>query len=141
MTRVSIESVQNLQVKVTAADHSWTADEPLGFGDGRGPGPYDLLLGALGSCMTMTLLLYARRKQWPLDRVEVEIEHDRVHAEDAANVEQAGGMVDRFRIGLVLHGELDLVQRDRLAYISTRCPVRKTLTGTHVCEDSVELAK
>ena len=141
MTRVSIESVQNLQVRVIAEDHSWIADEPVGVGDGSGPGPYDLLLGALGSCMIITLLLYARRKEWPLDRVEVEIEHDRVHADDAMNVEQAEGMVDRFRIKLVVHGDLDVVQRDRLAYISTRCPVRKTLTGTNVFDESVTLAR
>lgn len=141
MTRVSIESVQNLQVRVIAEDHSWIADEPVGVGDGSGPGPYDLLLGALGSCMIITLLLYARRKEWPLDRVEVEIEHDRVHADDAMNVEQAEGMVDRFRIELVVHGDLNVVQRDRLAYIATRCPVRKTLTGTNVFDESVTLAR
>ena len=141
MTRVSIKSVQNLQVRVNAEDHSWIADEPVGVGDGSGPGPYDLLLGALGSCMTMTLLLYSRRKEWPLDRVEVTIEHNRVHADDAVNVEQTGGMVDRFRIELVLHGDLDLVQRDRLAYISTRCPVRKTLTGTLTFDESVKIAR
>ena len=141
MTRVSIESVQNLRVRVVAEDHNWFADEPVGIGDGSGPGPYDLLLGALGSCMIMTLFLYARRKEWPLDQIEVEIEHDRVHADDARKVEQDGGMVDRFRIELVLHGDLDVVQRDRLAYISARCPVRKTLTGTPVFDESVSLVR
>ncbi|MCZ6817028.1 MAG: OsmC family protein [Planctomycetota bacterium] len=141
MTRVSVESVRNLQVRVIAEDHTWIADEPAGVGDGRGPGPYDLLLAALGSCMTMTLLMYASRKEWSLERVEVEIEHDRVHADDAVNAEQAGAMVDRFRIDLVLHGDLDEVQRDRLAYISARCPVRKTLTGTNVFDESVRLAR
>lgn len=70
-----------------------------------GSGPYDLLLGALGSCMT--LLLYARRKEWALERVEVDIQHDQVHADDAARVEEDGGLVERFQIGLVLHGDLD----------------------------------
>jgi putative redox protein len=140
MAKVSIESVQNLQVKVKAEDHSWIADEPKGVGDGKGPGPYDLLLGALGSCMTMTLLLYARRKEWPLERIEVDIEHDRIHADDAVNVENTGGSVERFRIKLVLHGELDEAQRSRLADISTRCPLRKTLAATHVFDESVRLA-
>ena len=84
MARVSVESIKNVQVRVTADDHSWIADEPPEVGDGMGPGPYDLLLGALGSCMTMTLLLYTRRKEWALERVEVDIQHDRVHADDAS---------------------------------------------------------
>ena len=141
MARVSIKSVQNLQVQVKSEDHTWISDEPAGVGDGMGPGPYDLLLGALGSCMTMTLLLYARRKEWPLEQVEVGIEHDRVHADDAANVEKTDGLVERFRIDLVLHGDLDEAQRSRLADISTRCPVRKTLAATHVFDESVRLAK
>jgi putative redox protein len=140
MTQVSVESVENVQVRVETADHSWIADEPPGVGDGNGPGPYDLLLGAIGSCMTMTLLMYARRKEWPLERVAVDIQHDRVHADDAANAEKPGGMVEHFRIELVLHGELDDDQIERLSDISTRCPVRKTLAGAHVFHETVRLA-
>ena len=47
MARVSVESIQNVQVRVTADDHSWITDEPPEVGDGTGPGPYDLLLGRL----------------------------------------------------------------------------------------------
>ena len=140
MARVSVESIKNVQVRVTVEDHDWIADEPPEVGDGLGPGPYDLLLGALGSCMTMTLLLYARRKDWPLERVEVDIQHDRVHAEDAARVEETGGMVERFQIDLVLHGDLDDGQIERLSDISTRCPMRKTLAATHVFAESVRRA-
>lgn len=140
MAKVSVASVRNVQVRVAAGDHEWIADEPPEIGDGAGPGPYDLLLGALGSCMTMTLLLYSKRKEWPLEKVEVDIQHDRVHADDAANVEQAGGMVEQFSIDLVLHGDLDAAQLERLADISTRCPVRKTLAGTHIFHENVRLA-
>ena len=141
MARVSVESVKNVQVRVVADEgHAWIADEPLGVGDGAGPGPYDLLLGALGSCMTMTLLMYSRRKDWPLERVEVDIQHDRIHADDAANVESAGGMVEHFTIDLVLHGDLDQTQIDRLSDISTRCPVRKPLAGTHVFDETTRHA-
>ena len=139
MARVSVASVKNVQVRVEAEGHTWIADEPLGVGDDAGPGPYDLLLGALGSCMTMTLLLYSRRKEWPLERVEVNIQHDRIHADDAANVESAGGMVEHFTIELVLHGDLDQSQIDRVTVISTRCPMRKTLAGTHVFSETTRL--
>ena len=140
MASVSVESVRNVQVRVEAAGHSWVADEPPEIGDGTGPGPYDLLLGALGSCMTMTLLLYARRKGWPLEKVAVDIQHDRIHADDAENVEKPGGMVERFKIDLVLHGDLDDAQVARLTDISTRCPVRKTLAATHVFDETSRLA-
>jgi putative redox protein len=89
--------------------------------------------------MTMTLLMYARRKDWPLEGVEVDIQHNRVHADDAANVEDAGGLVERFQIDLVLHGGLDEAQIERLSDISTKCPIRKTLAGTHVFAESVRL--
>jgi len=140
VARISVESIKNVQVRVEAGDHTWIADEPAEIGDGAGPGPYDLLLGALGSCITMTLLLYARRKEWPLERVEVDIQHDRIHAEDAANVEKSGGMVEHFKIDLVLHGNLDDTQLERLSDISTRCPVRKTLAGNHVFHETAKLA-
>ena len=140
MARVSVESVKNVQVRVEAEGHTWIADEPPGVGDGTGPGPYDLLLGALGSCMTMTLLLYSRRKRWSLARVEVDIQHDRIHADDAANVESAGGVAEHFTIDLVLHGDLDQTQIDRLSDISTRCPVRKTLAGTDVFNETTRHA-
>jgi putative redox protein len=139
MARVSVKSLQNVQVRVEAGNHSWVADEPPEVGLDAGPGPYDLLLGALGSCMTMTLLLYSRRKGWALDGVEVDIQHDRVHADDAANVEEAGGMVERFQIDLSLRGDLDEAQIERLADISTRCPVRKTLAATHQFDHTVRL--
>jgi putative redox protein len=91
--------------------------------------------------MTMTLLLYARRKEWPLEGVEVDIEHDRIHADDAVNVEKPGGLVERFKINLVLRGDLNEVQVERLRDISTRCPMRKTLAATHVFEESVRLSE
>ncbi len=125
---------------MTAGDHAWVADEPVEVGDGLGPGPYDLLLGALGSCMIMTLLLYARRKKWALERVEVDIQHDRVYADDTVRVEEKGGLVERFQIDLVLHGDLDDAQIERLSDISMRRPVRKTLAATHVFAESVRRA-
>ena len=85
----------------------------------------------------MTLLLYARRKEWALERVEVDIQHDQVHADDAARVEEDGGLVERFQIALALHGDMDDAYIERLSDISTRCPVRKTLVATHVFAESV----
>ncbi len=71
-------------------------------------------------------------KKVALERIEVDIQHDRIHADDAVNVEQIGGMVEQFKIDLVLHGDLDSAQLERLSEISTRCPVRNIFAGNHV---------
>src|SRR5262245_12274702 len=63
--------------------HRLTGDEPLSFGGAdTGPDPYGFLLAALGSCMSITVAMYARRKQWPLDAVTVRLRHSKIHAAD-----------------------------------------------------------
>ncbi|MBU6430597.1 MAG: OsmC family protein [Cyanobacteria bacterium REEB65] len=104
------------------------ADEPIGAGgQGRGPSPYELLLGALGSCTAMTLQLYARRKDWPLQGVQVTLAHDRIHAEDCGECETREGYLDEIRKDIRLTGPLDDEQRQRLLEIARRCPVNLTL--------------
>ena len=109
---------------VTASGHAFKADEPVAAG---GPGPYDLLLAALGACTGMTLRLYADRKGWPLERVEVKLRHDRIHAEDCADCETRVGLVDRIEREIALRGPLDAEQRARLLEIADKCPVHRTL--------------
>jgi uncharacterized OsmC-like protein len=110
--------------------HDLIADEPAAAGGkDRGPGPYELLLMALGACTTMTLRLYADRKRWPLARVSVRLRHARIHAEDCADCETKQGMLDRIERVLELEGTLDAVQRQRLLEIADMCPVHRTLTS------------
>ncbi len=137
MSEVMVRSLENLQVYVELEDHTLLADEPPGVGDGKGPTPYDLLLSALGSCVVMTLLLYARRKEWPLEGVEVDLAHDRVYVEDTESVESSGGRLDRFSIDIRLVGNIDEEQRTRLADIATRCPVRNTIAGVPKFRETV----
>ena len=77
----------------------------------------------------MTLHMYAKRKEWPLERVDVRLKHDRIHAEDCAECETETGLVDRIERAIELTGPLDDAQRARLLEISDRCPVHKTLSG------------
>lgn len=137
MANVTVESLGNLQVRVSTKEHSLVADEPPGIGDGQGPDPYELLLGALGSCTAMTLLLYARRKNWPLKSVKAELTIEKIHARDCEECEQADGKIDQIKVRLHLEGELDQEQRDRLADMATRCPVRKTLLGLPLIVDDL----
>ena len=112
---------------VTAGGHTFTADEPRPHGEDGGPSPYDLLLAGLGTCTSMTLRMYAERKEWPLDRVEVELTHARAHAEDCETCDTEEPRLERIERTIRVTGDLDEEQRRRLLEIADRCPVHRTL--------------
>ena len=116
--------------EVTAGAHQLRSDEPPALGGtDSGPTPYDLLLAALGSCTSMTVAMYARRKRWPLQRVTVRLRHSRVHAEDCAACETQDTRLTVIDREIVLDGPLGDDQRARLLAIANRCPVHLTLTS------------
>ena len=116
------------QQEIITGRHRLMADEPVQVGGmDSGPGPYDLLLAALGACTAMTLRLYAERKQLPLRRTQVRLRHDKIHAADCADCETKEGMVDRIERAITLEGDLDAGQRARLMEIADKCPVHRTL--------------
>lgn len=116
--------------RIAAGAHELTADEPLAVGGtDAGPDPYQLLLAALGSCTSMTVALYARRKQWPLRRVHVRLAHSRVHADDCVHCDTRQGHIDRIEQMIRFDGDLSVDQRQRLIEIAQRCPVHRTLTS------------
>jgi putative redox protein len=107
------------------------ADEPVEVGGtATGPGPYDLLLAALGTCTSMTVGLYARNQNWPLQDVTVRLRHERVHATDCEECVDHPRRLDHITLTLELTGPLSEEQRTRLRQIAARCPVHKTLTST-----------
>lgn len=115
---------------ITAGAHHLRSDEPASAGGtNTGPTPYDLLLAALGSCTSMTLAMYARRKQWPLRRVTVRLRHARAHAADCAACETQDAMLTIIEREVELDGALDDDQRARLLAIANRCPVHLTLSS------------
>lgn len=116
--------------EVIAGSHRFASDEPVSAGGtDSGPTPYDLLLAALGSCTSMTIAMYARRKQWALERVTVRLRHSRLHAEDCAGCETREAKLTIIERDIALDGELDEDQRARLLAIANRCPVHQTLTS------------
>jgi uncharacterized OsmC-like protein len=115
---------------ITVGPHRLVADEPVErAGTDTGPNPYDLLCAALGACTSMTVSLYARRKQWPLDDVTVTLRHSKVHAVDCADCETKPAMIDHIERTIELYGALSEEQRTRLLEIASKCPVHKTLTS------------
>ena len=116
--------------EIRTGRHRFAADEPVADGGtDTGPGPYDLILGALGACTSMTIALYARRKRWSLDEVVVRLRHSRVHAEDCADCETKEGMLSVIECEISLSGTLSQDQRGQLMNIAERCPVHRTLTS------------
>ena len=77
----------------------------------------------------MTVALYARRKQWPLQEITVRLRHERIHAQDCADCETKEGMLDRIQREITLAGPLAEEQRTRLLEIANKCPVHRTLTS------------
>ncbi len=111
---------------VLANGHHLVGDEPEKVGGGNtGPSPYELLASALGACTAMTLRMYADRKEWPLEAAEIRIRHEKVHCTDC---ERPGQKLDQLTREVVLVGELDDEQKQRLLEIADRCPVHRTLT-------------
>jgi len=114
--------------EVVSGKHHLQADEPVSAGGNDGaPGPYDYLLIGLGVCTSMTVGLYARRKQWPLENITVSLSHSRIHAKDCEECETKEGMLDRIDANIELTGPLTREQHAKLMEIAAKCPVHRTL--------------
>lgn len=113
-------------VWIELPEHVLLGDEPEEAGGaGLGPSPYELLLAALGECTAMTVRWYARRMNWPLDRVEVDLTHRKISSTEAV------GPTDLFTKNVTLHGSaLSDDQRQKLLDVASKCPVQRTLERT-----------
>ena len=132
MSEVVVTSQTNLRNEVRyGAGHSFITDEPVAAGgEDAGPDPYTLLLAALGSCMSITVTFYARKKQWPLEQVTVRLKQNRIHARDCQEcVQSQEGFIHRIEGSVTFAGPLSEEQRVRLGEIARKCPVHRTLTS------------
>ena len=116
--------------EISVGPHRYQADEPIDAGGGdAGPDPYELLLIALGSCVGITLRMYADRKQWPLEAVRVELSWARVHMADCADCDNDFELTDGIAMEISFVGDLSESQRARLMDIANKCPVHRTLSS------------
>ena len=137
MSHVTAELREGTVATIHARLFTWSADEPLVVGGtDTGPTPYEILLGSLAACITITLRLYANHKGIDLEGVDVRLEFDRVHADDCRDCdERADGFIERIQSQVTLRGSFDDAQRKRLAQVAQRCPVHKTLAkGVHLSD-------
>lgn len=121
--QVTVRTIGGNRVEATNGRQHVVLDLPVHEGgEGEGLGPHEALLAALGGCTSMTLLLYARRKAWPLEGVEVSLAREKA----PVGVPEAR---ERLTVDLRLTGNLDDEQRQRLLGIAQKCPVYRTLTN------------
>lgn len=114
--------------RIKAGNHHFVADEPvIAGGNDFGPDPYQLIAAGLAACTSMTIQMYVRRKKWNLETVETHINHSKSYIEDCENCESPSAKIDTFEREIVLTGELDEKQKQRILQIADKCPVHKTL--------------
>ena len=105
--------------QLVIGQHHGVADEPVDIGGGdTGPAPDEIVLSALGACTAITLRMFADRKQWPLEGVEVTLDYGE-RGKDKTVIQRT----------VHLRGPLDDAQRERLLQVATACPVHRILTG------------
>src|SRR3989304_8871266 len=123
MGNVTVKYINNLQLGIIAGEHRLIADEHKEKGgDDLGPDTYEYLLAALGSCTAMTLLMYARRKNIPLESVEVDLSFTREYNQDAKEVEDKKNFIEKITREIHVKGNLTEEDKNKLLTIAGKCP-------------------
>jgi putative redox protein len=139
-TEIKENDVKGHEVRVRLAGDSYTtevmtpfhhliADEPESVGGNNlGPTPYDMLLASLGTCTAMTLKMYANRKGWALEEINVYLNHEKIHQNDSVSVEDSkNSKLSKFTRWLEIKGDVTDEMKEKLLEIADKCPVHKTL--------------
>lgn len=124
----SLDFEDGFTTNMKVGNHNIIADEPISYGGNDfGPSPYDLISAGLSACTAMTLQMYAKRKNWHIENVEVHTSHSKIHAEDCEDCESSKTKIDTFHRQIKITGNFDTNQLKRLLQIADKCPVHKTL--------------
>ena len=110
--------------------HRLVTDEPEAVGGGgSAPAPHELFPAALAACISTTLVMYARTKEWRLDEVEVDVDYD--HRSTPR----------KFEIDIRVTGELSRSQLDMLEKVAAACPVRRAIESGIEFVERIELGR
>lgn len=125
----SLDAEDGFSTELKLGNHYLKADEPVRVGgNDYGPTPYELLAGSLSACTAMTIQMYAKRKGWDIDNVEVHTSYSKTHAQDCEACENDGSAkIDTFHREIKITSNLDEKQLQRVLQIADKCPVHKTL--------------
>jgi putative redox protein len=125
-------TIDGTRQRIDLAGFTIHCDAPIAAGgSGSAPGPHDFFDASLAACKAITLTLYARRKGWPLDHVDVALTSD-------ATAEREGKY--KIDVALTLHGDLDESMRTQLLAVAEKCPIHKLMT-TATIEVNTRLAE
>ena len=130
------------QARIQAGKHAFVVDEPESMGGkNSGPTPENLILASLGSCTAITLRMYAERKEWPLEKVEVKLYLENGPAKSNPQFQDGAFQVkQQIVVHVWVHGNLDAEQVERLSDIAGRCPVHKILSPSFFIATDLKLA-
>lgn len=124
----SLDKNEGFTTQMRVGNHNLIADEPTSFGGNDfGPSPYEYVSAGLSACTVMTVQMYAKRKKWDLENIEVHTKYSKTHALDCENCEDSSAKIDTFNRAIKITGDLDEKQIKRLLEIADKCPVHKTL--------------
>jgi putative redox protein len=139
--RVFLE--EGLRCSITARNHRFEADEPQALGGSdKAATPTEMLLASLGACTAITMRMYANRKEWPLEAVEIELTHDWVGRDEWEDWPEGDERkkLPRVKEKIRVHGNLDAEQVERLRYIARRCVVHRIVTENPAVVQDLERA-
>ncbi|MRH99993.1 alpha/beta fold hydrolase [Kriegella sp. EG-1] len=124
----SLDNSDGFTTTMKVGNHHMIADEPESFGgNDYGPSPYELVSAGLSACTAMTVQMYAKRKEWDLQNIEVHTSYSKSHAQDCEDCESDSAKIDTFSRDIKLIGNLNEKQKSRILQIADKCPVHKTL--------------
>jgi len=128
MSKTRVTLTDGYRTTIQSGNHVYHSDEPEeAGGTDTAVNPTAMTMGALGSCIAMTMKMYAQRKGWPLQSVEIELDYERFRGSNYAAYEGDERYIHEIRKAITLHGNLTEDQRERILEIGARCPVHRLI--------------